>query len=190
LQEAAAGDPARARRRLALLERLLVLGPTADAIDLSRILIERGAIPNKAEVDALHIAIAAVNGIEYLLTWNCTHIANARMRSEIEAVCCHDGPGSDPVEAGFIESLALPGGNVTGITNLTRELGGKRLELLKEAAPKLARVAVLYEPANPNSAREVKELLLVAARALRLTLQPWEVRATDGFEKVFAALNK
>ena len=58
------------------------------------------------------------------------------------------GGGVDPVEAGLVESLARPGGNVTGITNLTRELGGKRLELLKEAVPKLARVAVLYDPAN------------------------------------------
>src|SRR6059036_897796 len=69
------------------------------------------------------------------------------------------GGGLDPVEAGLIESLARPGGNVTGITNLTGELGGKRLELFKEVVPKLARVAVLYEQANPNSAREVKELL-------------------------------
>ena len=60
------------------------------------------------------------------------------------------GPGSDPVEAGLVESLARPGGNVTGLTILSRELGGKRLELLKEAVPKLARVAVLYDPANPR----------------------------------------
>ena len=100
------------------------------------------------------------------------------------------GAGLDPVESGLVESLARPGGNVTGITNLNRELGGKRLELLKEAVPKLARVAVLYDPDNPGSVRDVKEFLPVAARALRLTLQPWEVRAADGFEKVFAALDK
>jgi len=91
LQEAAGGDPVRARHRLAMLRGLPVLGPTTDAIHLSRALLERGAIPKKAEVDALHIAIAAVNGIEYLLTWNCTHIANARMRSKIEAVCRVEG---------------------------------------------------------------------------------------------------
>jgi putative tryptophan/tyrosine transport system substrate-binding protein len=59
------------------------------------------------------------------------------------------GPGSDPVEAGLIESLARPGGNVTGLTNLSTELGGKRLELLKEAVPKLARVAVTIRPLQP-----------------------------------------
>ena len=100
------------------------------------------------------------------------------------------GAGTDPVEAGFVESLARPGGNVTGITNLARELGGKRLELLKEAVPKLARVAVLYDPAVPGNVLEVKEVLPVAARALGLTVQPWEVRAADGFERVFAALSK
>ena len=100
------------------------------------------------------------------------------------------GPGSDPVEAGFVESLSRPGGNVTGLTLLNTGLGGKRLELLKEAVPKLARVAVLYDPTNPPSVIEVKEVLPVAARAMRLTIQTWEVRAADGFEKVFAALNK
>jgi len=100
------------------------------------------------------------------------------------------GSGSDPVEAGLIESLAHPGGNVTGLTNLNRELGEKRLELFKEAVPKVVCVAVLYDPALPGSVREVKEVLPVAARALRLTLQPWEVRAADDFDRVFAALNK
>jgi putative tryptophan/tyrosine transport system substrate-binding protein len=99
------------------------------------------------------------------------------------------GRGADPVEAGLVESLARPGGNVTGITLLARELGGKRLELLKEAVPKLARVAVLYDPAVPGSVLEVKEDLPVAARALGLTVRSWEAQA-DGFERVFAALNK
>jgi len=100
------------------------------------------------------------------------------------------GLAADPVELGLVESLARPGGNITGLTSLSRELAGKRLELFKEAVPKLARVAVLYEPAIPRSLIEVKEVLPVAARALGLTLQPWEIRDADGFEKVFAALNK
>ena len=100
------------------------------------------------------------------------------------------GGGSNPVEAGFVESLARPGGNVTGIASFDRELSGKRLELLKGAIPKLARVAILYDPTISGSLREVKEILPVAARALGLTLKLWEVRAADDFEKVFAALNK
>jgi putative ABC transport system substrate-binding protein len=100
------------------------------------------------------------------------------------------GTGSDPVETGLIDSLARPGGNVTGITNLTKELGGKRLELLKEAVAKAARVAVLYTPNNPGALLEVKEDLPAAAHALKLTIQPWEVRGTDDFERVFAAMVK
>jgi putative ABC transport system substrate-binding protein len=100
------------------------------------------------------------------------------------------GQGTDPVKAGFVQSLSRPGGNVTGITNLARELGGRRLELFKEAVPKLSRVAVLYDPANQPSFHEVKELLPADARALKLTIQPWEIRAVDDLDKVFAALNK
>ena len=99
------------------------------------------------------------------------------------------GAGADPVAAGLVESLARPGGNVTGLTLLNRELGGKRLALFKEAVPKVVRVAVLFDPAITDIAREVKEDLSVAARALKLTIQPWEVRAAD-FERVFVALNK
>jgi putative ABC transport system substrate-binding protein len=100
------------------------------------------------------------------------------------------GGGIDPVEAGLVESLAHPGGNLTGLTNLLTQLGGKRLELLKETVPKLARVAVLYDPATPLATLSVKEVLPAAARGLGLTIQPWEVRAADEFERVFAAQNR
>jgi putative ABC transport system substrate-binding protein len=100
------------------------------------------------------------------------------------------GGGADPIEAGFVESFARPGGNVTGLTNLGIELGGKKLELLKEAVPKVARVAMLYDPSNTSTAREVNEVIPGAARALKLTLRSWEVRAADDFDRVFAALNK
>ncbi|MGH7872810.1 MAG: ABC transporter substrate-binding protein, partial [Candidatus Binatia bacterium] len=63
------------------------------------------------------------------------------------------GHGSDPVEGGVVESLARPGGNVTGLTNLSGKLSGKRLELLKEAVPKVTRVAILYDATNPSSVR-------------------------------------
>jgi putative ABC transport system substrate-binding protein len=88
------------------------------------------------------------------------------------------GGGADPVEAGLIESLASPGGNVTGVTYLGLKLGGKWLELLKKAIPKLARVAVLYDPeAGPGPVDEVKEFLAVAP-ALRLTVQPTQIGVT------------
>jgi putative ABC transport system substrate-binding protein len=100
-----------------------------------------------------------------------------------------NGAGIDPVKEGFVESLARPGSNVTGPTSLNTELGGKRLELLKEAVPKLTRVAVLYSPLT-GAAHETKEELPFAARALGLTLRPQEIRDADDFKPVFAALNK
>jgi putative tryptophan/tyrosine transport system substrate-binding protein len=100
------------------------------------------------------------------------------------------GGGSDPVEAGLIESLSRPGGNVTGLTNLTRELAGKRLELLKEAVPKVTRVAVLYDAAILSSVNEMKEDLPMAVSALKLTLQSWEVRAAHDFDRFFSATSK
>jgi putative tryptophan/tyrosine transport system substrate-binding protein len=95
------------------------------------------------------------------------------------------GGGADPVETRLVQSLAHPGGNVTGITNLTGKLGGKRLELLKQAVPKLSGVTVLYEPANPSSVLEIKEVLPRAARALKLNLQTSQVRSAEDFEKLF-----
>jgi putative ABC transport system substrate-binding protein len=99
------------------------------------------------------------------------------------------GSGVDPVEADFVESLASPGGNVTGVTILSTDLGGKRLELFKEAVPKLARVAALYNSATRNNVLELKEVQ-TAARALGLTVRSWEVRGAEDFDRVFAAIGK
>ena len=98
------------------------------------------------------------------------------------------GAGTDPVDDGLVDSLARPGGNVTGIAN--HGLGGKRLELFKEAFSEVARLAVLYDPAIPLSVLEAKEVLSVAARALGLTVRSWELRVADDFDRVFTALNK
>jgi hypothetical protein len=87
LAEAALGDPVAAQRRLEVLDGITALDATDEVRALGNALIAEGPIPPQASMDALHIAIAAVNGMEYLLTWNCTHIANAVMRAKIEAVC-------------------------------------------------------------------------------------------------------
>jgi len=99
------------------------------------------------------------------------------------------GASADPVEAGIVESLARPGGNVTGLTILNTELTGKRLELLKEAVPKVARVAVLHDPAIPSNVQELNDVQ-TAARALKLITQPWEVRDAGRFDRVLAAIAK
>jgi ABC-type uncharacterized transport system substrate-binding protein len=96
----------------------------------------------------------------------------------------------DPVRARLVNSLAHPGGNLTGIYLLTRELGGKRLELFKAAVPKLSRVAVLNDPDATGTRREVKEDIPAAARALKLTIQNWDARDADDLEKVIVTLKK
>ncbi|MBI2364834.1 MAG: ABC transporter substrate-binding protein [Deltaproteobacteria bacterium] len=97
--------------------------------------------------------------------------------------------GSDPVELGFVASLARPGGNITGLTHLAPELGGKRLELLKETVPKLSRVAVLTDPNTQGHGPQMKELEL-AARALRLQLRPAEIRGPNELEGAFPAMTR
>jgi putative ABC transport system substrate-binding protein len=100
------------------------------------------------------------------------------------------GAGGDPVDAGIVESLARPGGNVTGITNIEGKLGGKRLEVLKEAVGKVSRVAVIYDPASQSNDREAREELPPVAHALQLTVRSWEIPDANSFEKAFTALNK
>jgi putative ABC transport system substrate-binding protein len=94
--------------------------------------------------------------------------------------------GSDPVVSGLVDSLARPGGNITGFTFISPVLAGKRLELLKETVPRLSRVAILWEPQDPGSAQEWKESQL-PARELGLQLHSMEVSTADQFD---SSLNK
>ena len=87
IEECAAGDPEAAARRLEFLVGVPVLEPTNDSSANAKRLIGEGIVPAKAVVDALHLGIAAAHGVEYLLTWNCAHIANASLRRRMEALC-------------------------------------------------------------------------------------------------------
>ena len=97
--------------------------------------------------------------------------------------------GFDPVALGLVDSLARPGGNVTGFTSIASVLVGKRLELLKEIVSKLSRVAVVWDPQNPGSAQQWKESQL-PARELGLQLHSIEVSSADKFEAAFKEATK
>ena len=94
---------------------------------------------------------------------------------------------ADPVGSGLVSSLAQPGGNITGLSLMAPDLDGKRLELLKEAVPKVARVAFLWQPGSRPQALTKME---AAAKALGLKLQPLPVRSLEDFESAFARAKK
>jgi hypothetical protein len=87
VRECQAGDSKAAAQRLEVLAELPLLEQTQEATALAQALVEQVPLPARAAVDALHIAIAVVHGMEFLLTWNCTHIANAALRGKIDSVC-------------------------------------------------------------------------------------------------------
>jgi putative tryptophan/tyrosine transport system substrate-binding protein len=104
--------------------------------------------------------------------------------STIPIVMAH---GSDPVELGYVVSLAKPGGNITGLTHLAPELGGKRLEFLKNIVPKLSRVAVLTDPGTGGHGPQMKEVE-TAGPALGLQLRPFEARDSGSLDSAFSAI--
>jgi predicted nucleic acid-binding protein len=87
VEEAARGDVAAAARRAALLSAIPVLAFEAEVHEFANRLLRRNIVPAKASIDALHIAVAVVNRVDYLVTWNCVHIANAAIRVKIEREC-------------------------------------------------------------------------------------------------------
>jgi putative ABC transport system substrate-binding protein len=96
---------------------------------------------------------------------------------------------ADPVADGFVKSHAHPGGNITGLTLISPELSGKRIELLKEAAPRLARLAVLWNPANPAHTETLRDSE-AKARTLGLQTFPVQVRHAEDLERAFAAVTR
>ena len=105
LQEAQQGDPAEVTKRLAILSGLPLLDVTESAEQLADLLIKRHALPQQAAVDALHIAVATAHGMDYLLTWNCKHIANLALRAAIEKTC--RAAGYEPPAIGTPEEFGV-----------------------------------------------------------------------------------
>lgn len=107
IQEASAGDPAAAERRLQLISDLPLLAATDESFRLQEQILAESGFPERARADAGHIAIAAVHGMDYLLTWNMTHIANAEFEAGIRAVCLD--AGYDPPTICTPDELMGPG---------------------------------------------------------------------------------
>lgn len=89
--EAAGGNPEAAEKRLRAMEGIPELTVSPEIIEFGEKLVRDGALPTKAGSDALHIAVAAINGLDYLLTWNFKHIANASIRRKVEKICRAEG---------------------------------------------------------------------------------------------------
>jgi putative tryptophan/tyrosine transport system substrate-binding protein len=134
-------------------------------------------------------------------------LADELVREKVEMIVASGGPAArsakdatktipivfatsgEPVEAGFVDSIARPGGNMTGMSWLSFELVGKRLELLKEAVPRVSRVAILSNPQHPGEQRELRETES-SARAMGMTLDYYQTRTSAEFDAAYDAINK
>jgi ABC-type uncharacterized transport system substrate-binding protein len=132
------------------------------------------------ELASLKVDVIVVSGTQFAL-------AAKRATQSISIIFAI---ADNPVEAGVVASLAQPGGNLTGVTDIAGELGGKRIELLKESVPKISRLAVLvWKPDGPGNAAERKEIES-AARVFGVEVQPVEVRGPDDLASSFSAMTK
>ena len=111
----------------------------------------------------------------------------AAIKRETQTIPIVMALSSDPVGAGFVESLARPGGNITGLSNISPELSGKRVELLREAVPGLSRLALLWNPEVRGAVLDYKEAAS-AARSLRVEVQSVEVSRAEDLDRAFSAI--
>ena len=147
------------------------------------IIIEYRSGEDRLRVAELAAELVRLN-VEVIVTPGAATSAAKRATETVPIVFSYSG---DPIEAGFVKSLARPGGNMTGITWLAFELVGKRLELLKEAAPRVSRVAILSNPAHAGEQRELRETERTA-RAVGSMVQYHQVRTTADFHAAFDAI--
>jgi putative tryptophan/tyrosine transport system substrate-binding protein len=156
-------------------------------IEGKNLVIERRFAENRLErlpefaAELVRLNVDAIVGIGTLAP-----LAAKRATSTIPIVMTAAG---DPLGSGLVASLARPGGNVTGMSMMVPDLGGKRLELLKELLPRLARVAVLWNAANPYPARVFKEVQ-AAGSILGIEVQSLEVRQPDDFDGAFETVRR
>ena len=162
-----------------LLEGLRDLGH----VEGRNLIIEYRSGDNRARLDELAAELVRLK-VEIIVVPGATTAAAKRATDTIPIVFAYSG---DPIVAGFVKSLGRPGGNMTGITWLAFELVGKRLEILKEAAPRVSRVAVLANPAHPGEERELAETEQ-AARALGATVRYHQVKTTADIHVAFDAI--
>jgi putative ABC transport system substrate-binding protein len=152
------------------------------------IVIENRWVGDKPESDGSLAAELVRLNVDVIVAVGSPMIQAAKQATTVIPIVM-SGSGADPEAAGFIASLSRPGGNITGLSMLSTELSGKRLELLKEMTPKLRRVAVLRNPKFPAVAIQSKETEL-AAKFLGLQLRAWEVGRPQEIDSAFAAMRK
>jgi putative tryptophan/tyrosine transport system substrate-binding protein len=144
----------------------------------------RGAEGQHERLPALAAELVGLP-LDVLVTWGTpAALAAKHATTTIPIVIVSVG---DPVETGLVASLARPGGNITGLSVLSPELVGKQLEILKEVLPTVSRVAILWNPANPANALQVRAAD-VAAQPLGVQLHLAEARGPDAFDRAFAAM--
>lgn len=156
-------------------------------VDGQNIVIEWRFADGKSERYALLAGELVQIGVEAIVTNSGDDPILAAMKATKTIPIIFE-TGSDPVARGFVASLAHPEGNLTGVSWMAHELGGKRLELLKEAVPKLTRVGVLSGPDQRNYDVQMTEIK-AAAQGFHLELQPVRMQKADDVEKAFSAMS-
>jgi putative tryptophan/tyrosine transport system substrate-binding protein len=156
-------------------------------IEGKNVVVERRYAENRVErLPELAAELVRLNVDVIVAGGTLGPLAAKRATSTIPIVMTTAG---DPLATGLVATLARPGGNVTGMSLMAPDLGGKRLELLKELLPRLARVAVLWDAANPSAATVFKETQR-AGRTLGIEVQSLEVRGPDDLDGAFEAARK